>query len=191
MSLRHWSWAMAMASSSLAAQLRWICRRAGPRPPAWRYASRTCCSVSLEPVDGDQCVGPFGMAGSGLGRDGRSDEVGNRFGQCPQSSAVDVNEPLVAHLFTREEAPDDVDAFDEALVALPCAATLLPLSARSMPRRSQCCPDSSRKHLRKSCDRLGDDRRVVALSGRIDHSERKTGRGQRGAEKRPREPDSP
>ena len=34
--LRHWSWAMARASSSVGAQLRWICRRAGPRPPASR-----------------------------------------------------------------------------------------------------------------------------------------------------------
>ena len=68
-------------------------------------------------VDGDQRVGPCGMAGSGLGRDGRPDEIGNRRGERPQSSAVDVDEALVADLLPREEAPDDVDAFDEALVA--------------------------------------------------------------------------
>ena len=34
--LRHWSWAMASASSSVGAQLRCTWRRAVPRPPASR-----------------------------------------------------------------------------------------------------------------------------------------------------------
>ena len=38
----------------------------------------------LRLVDGDQTVGPCGVAGRGLGGDGRADEVGHGLGQRPQ-----------------------------------------------------------------------------------------------------------
>ena len=99
-----------------------------------------------------------------------------------------MNEALVADLLTRKKAPDDVDAFDEALVANFLARPHF--SGYPLVRcftRAEGRPEPTRKHLPKSRDRLGDDRRVVALPWCIDHTERKTGRGQRGAEKRPRE----
>ena len=155
-----------------------------PTPACFAVRVQDLLQRLLGLVDGDQCVRPRGMAGSGLRRDGRPDEIGNGFGQGPQPGAVDVNEALVAHLLTRQQAPDDVNAFDEALVANLLARPHF--SGYPLVRcftGSERRPESTRKHLRKSRDRLGDDRRVVALPGCIDHAERNAGRGQRGAEK--------
>ena len=139
-------------------------------------------------VDGDQAVGPCRVAGCGLGCDGGTDEVWNGRGQRPESRAVDVHETFVAHLLSFEQSPDDVDAFDEALVANFLARPdfsgdpFVGCFARSERR-----PEPARKHLREGGDGLRDDCRVVALPGRVDDPERKVRGGQRRAEERPGE----
>jgi hypothetical protein len=126
------------------------------------------------------------VAGRSLGGDGGADEVGNFLGQCPQAGAVDVDEAFVADLLAAQQPPDDVDALDEAVVAhvlaWPFVAgdSLVGRFARAERR-----PEPAGKHLRECRDRLGDDRRVIALARRVDHPERQLRGGQRGAEERP------
>ena len=94
----------------------------------------------------------------------------------------------MADLLAGQQAPDDVNAFDEALVTNFLARPhfsgdpLVRCLARSERR-----PEPARKHLRKGRDGLGDDRRVVALPRRIDDAERNIRRRQGGTEERPGE----
>ena len=94
----------------------------------------------------------------------------------------------MADLLAGEQPPDDVDAFDEALVANLLARPDFsgdPFVGRLA--RSERRPEPAREHLRERRDGLRDDRRVVALPGRVDDAERKVRRGQRRAEEGPGE----
>ena len=94
----------------------------------------------------------------------------------------------MADLLARQQAADDVDALDEALVAHLLARPRLagdPLVGGLA--RSERRPEPTREHLRERRDGLGDDRGVVALPGGVDDAERQAGGGQRGAEEGPRE----
>nr|BFE72207.1 hypothetical protein GCM10020092_055080 [Actinoplanes digitatis] len=75
-----------------------------------------------------------------------------------------------------QQVADDADAFEQ-----PGLADLL---ARPRPAgdvlvavlaAAQGGPEPARVHRAKCADRLRDDRRVVALSGRVDHAERQAG----------------
>ena len=139
-------------------------------------------------VHGDECVRPRGVTRGGLRGDGRTHQVGDGVGQRPQPSPVDVHETLVADLLAGQQSPDDVNAFDEALIANLLARP--DSSGHPLVRclaRSECRPESTRKHLRKRRDGLGDDRRVVALPGGIDNAERNIRRRKRGAKEGPGE----
>ena len=128
------------------------------------------------------------MAGCRLRGDGRTDEVWDGVGQRPQPGAVDVHKALVTDLLAGQQPSDDVDAFDEALVANLLARPHFsgdPLVGRlTRPER---CPEPTREHLRQRRDGLRDDRRVVALTWRVDDPERNVRRRQRSAEEGPGE----
>ena len=75
--LRHWSWAMA---SGLVLRRRpaEVDLQPGRAPTAGLAVGVEHLPQRLRRlVDGDQAVRPGGVAGRGLGRDGRADEVGN------------------------------------------------------------------------------------------------------------------
>ena len=186
--LRHWSWAMARASSSVGRPAEVDLQAGGAATAGLAVGVEDLLERLLRLVDGDQAVRPRGVAGRGLGGDGRADEVGDGLGQRPQPGAVDVDEAVVADLLAGEQASDDVDALDEALVAHLLARPHLagdPLVGGLA--RSERRPEATREHLRERRDGLGDDRGVVALPGGVDDAERQAGRGQRGAEEGPGE----
>src|SRR6185312_4059843 len=114
--------------------------------------------------------------------------IWNGIGQRPQSCAIDVHEALVADLLAGQQPPDHVDAFGEALIANLLARPDFSGNAFvGRLTRPERCPEPTREHLRKRRDGLRDDRRVVALTWRVDDPERNVRRRQRSAEEGPGE----
>jgi len=89
----------------------------------------------------------------------------------------------VADLFAGQQCPDHLDAFPEPGVADVLAGpgrTGDVLVGRLTGAERH--PEPTLEHGAQGGDGLGDDRRVVALAGRIDDAERQRGGGQRGAQ---------
>ena len=126
--LRHWSRATEIASSSVGAQLRWICEP-GRAPSAGVAVGVENPSQGLERlVDGDEPVGPVGVPGGRLWGDGGADERRDGVGQRPQPGAVHRDEAVVADLLAGQHPADDVDALAQPLVADLLARPLGPVT---------------------------------------------------------------
>ena len=113
---------------------------------------------------------------------------GKVVGQRPQPAAVDLHQSIVIDLLPCQQPSNDVDAFDEALVPHVLARPRLAVHPLvGSLARSERRPEPSGKHLSEGCDGLGDDRRMVALTWRVDDAERQLRSGQRCPEERPGE----
>ena len=136
-------------------------------------------------VHRDQAVGPLGAGAGRRHADRGADQGGLDLGQRPQPRPVDVDQPVVADLLAGQQRPDDVDALPQPRVAQLLARPALPgdvLVGRLAAAERD--PEPAGEHRAERGDRLGDDRRVVALAGRVDRAERQRRRGQRRAEPR-------
>ena len=139
-------------------------------------------------VDRDQPVGPR-PGDLGRGRRHRCTDQRRRFGgQRVEAGAVDGDQPVVADLLAGEQGAHHRDALGETLVADvlggPTVAGDVLVGGLA---GSEGHPEPAREHLGERRRGLGDDRRVVALAGRVDDAERQLGRRHRRAEPRPRE----
>ena len=128
-------------------------------------------------VEGDQAVGPAAHPGGGVGADGRPDQLRRPLGEGPEPGPVDRDQPVVADRLAGQQRPDDRDG-----LAQPGPALLL---GRPAPAgdvlvgglaAAEGQPEPLGKELAQGGRRLGDDRRVVALPGRVDHPEAEAGR---------------
>ena len=88
-----------------------------------------------------------------------------------------------------EQRSHDLDALDQPGGALGLRGPPRPgdVLVRGLPGAER-DPQATGEHLAQRGSGLSDDRRVVALPRRVDHSERQLGGGQRSAEERPGEP---
>ena len=118
-------------------------------------------------VDRDQSVCP------------RSDDLGRRcrpprrkwrrvLGKRVQPGAVDAHEPVVRDLLAGEQPADHVHALEQALVAdflrRPTVAGDVFIGCLARAERD---PEAAGEHLRQRRGRLGDDRRVISLTGAL------------------------
>ena len=138
--------------------------------------------------DRRQSVRPAGQPAGGRLAHRCADERRRLGGERPQPGAVDVHEPVVRDLLAREQRTHDVDALAQPGVARrlvrPALARDVLVGGLAGAERD---PQPPREHLAHRRRRLGDDRRVVALAGRVHDAERQRGRRHRGAEPRPGE----
>ena len=138
--------------------------------------------------DRRQAVRPAGQPAGGRLAHRCADERRRLGGERPQPGAVDVHEPVVRDLLAREQRAHDVDALAQPGVARrlvrPALARDVLVGGLAAAERD---PQPPREHLADRRRRLRDDRRVVALAGRVHDAERQRGRRHRGGEPRPGE----
>ena len=139
-------------------------------------------------VDRRQPVGPLRAPGRGLLAHRRAQQRRRYRRQRPQPRAVDHHVPVVRDLLAAEERAHDVHALAQArravLLRRPALAGDVLVGRLAGAQRD---PQAFGEHLAQRRRGLGDDRRVIALPGRVDHPERQRGLGQRGAEEGPGE----
>jgi hypothetical protein len=124
-------------------------------------------------VDRDDAVRPLRRPCCGFLGDGRSEEGRGFLRQRPDPRPVHVHEALVADLLTPVQRPDHVDALAQTGVAHVLAGP--PVAGDVLVgrlARAERHPEPPREHRGQRGRGLGDDRRVVALAGRVDHAER-------------------
>ena len=137
-------------------------------------------------MHGDQAVGPGADRPRGLLADGGAEQGRWFLRQAPHAGPVHADETVVGHLLAAQQRADDIDALEQAGVSVglgrPRVAgdVLVERLAGAEGR-----PEAPREQLAERRDRLGDDRRVVALPGGRDDAEGQGGRLHRGAEPRP------
>jgi hypothetical protein len=139
-------------------------------------------------VDRDQAVRPLRHPARGLDADRRTDQGRRLRRPREQPRMVHAHQPVVADGLAGKQRADDVHALAQPLISLRLGGPALTrdVLVRGLAGAER-HPQPPREHLAQRAGRLGDDRRVVALSGRVDHSERKRGRLHGRAEERPRE----
>src|SRR5215204_240132 len=95
---------------------------------------------------------------------------------------------MVRDRLSRPQFADDLDTFEQSCLTLllrnPGVGGDVLVQQLSATERD---PEAARKHLDKGGCRLGDDRRVISLSRRIDNAKRQRARLHRSAEPAPRE----
>ena len=173
--VRHWSWAMArrlvVGGGPRHVHLE-VDRLAVPAPS--RNASRTRAASAGSWFTVISAVGPASPTHAAVAGDTAApSRRGGAGRQRPQPGPVDLDEPVVGHLLAGEQRPDDVDALAEPgrarrLVRPAVAGDVLVRRLAGAERH----PEAAGEHLRQRGDRLGDDRRVVALTRCVDHAER-------------------
>jgi hypothetical protein len=139
-------------------------------------------------VHGDQPVRPFGAPAGGGHADGGADQRGRLLGAGPQPGPIHPDQAVVADLLAGQQGPDHVHALAQPggahVLARPRAAgDVLVAGLAGAEGR----PEPARVHRAEGADRLRDDRRVVPLTGRVDHAERHAGGLQRRAQPGPGE----
>ena len=187
--MRHWSWAMRSASSSVSAHDTCTCTATGlPSPPCSRKAAstRSSCSRGWLIVISPSAHSPAKPAVSAL--TAVAEQRRRLGGQRPQLRAVDGDQPVVVDDLAREQRADHVDALAQPGVARRLAR---PRLAGDVLVENSPVPSATDRrpgeHLGQRGGGLRDDRRVVALPGRVDDPVRHRRRLHRGAEPRPRE----
>ena len=93
--------------------------------------------------------------------------------QRPQACPVDLDEPVVGDLFAGEQGPHDLHALGQAGGAHRLVRPAI--TGDVLVRRfagAEGDPQPAGVHLQQGRHGLGDDRRVVALAGRVDDAER-------------------
>ena len=168
---------MASASSSVGAHDTWTCSADRLALAAALAEGREhALELLARLIDGDQSVGPAAAPARRLGADRGADQRRRLGGQRPQARAVDSDEAVVVDLLAGEQRAHDLHALAQARVALGLGRPALAghvLVGRLA--RAQRDPQPPGEHLAERRDRLGDDRRVVALPGRVDHAEGQVG----------------
>ena len=127
-------------------------------------------------VDGDQAVGPAGHPSGGLRADRGADQRWRRRRARPQLGPVDGDQAPVADGLAGEQGPDDLDTLQQAVVAGLLVGPSGPgdVLVERLPA-AQGDPEAPGEQLGQGGRGLGDDRRVVALPGRVDAAEREAG----------------
>jgi hypothetical protein len=106
----------------------------------------------------------------------------------PDPGAVDGDQPVVADLLAGQQAAHDLDALAQPGVADVLARPHLAGDVLVAGLAgAQGGPEAARVHRAQRGSRLGDDRRVVALTRRVDDAERQARRLQGGAQPGPGE----
>ena len=184
--VRHWSWAIRSASSSVGAQERCTWRRSACPRRRRRKASiiRRRCSCGWLMVISPSAHSPAQPAVSTLTAVASSG--GGSAGSVHSLRPVDADEPVVVDDLAGQQRAHDVDA-----LAQPRVADLLvrPRRAGDVLVGELAGAEGDRQppgeQLGQRGRRLGDDRRVVALAGRVDDAERHRRRLHRRAQPRP------
>ena len=171
--VRHCSWAAASAASSLVPHATLTCTATGrPSPPPSRNASTIARSWPWVLADGQQAVGPATAPARRLWAEGGA--VKRRHGRRsgPEAGPVDADQTLGGHLFAAEQGADDADALQQpgvtgrlgrpAIAGDVLVRRLAGAEGHHQPAGEQ---------VEEGGDRLGDDRRVVALAGGVHHAE--------------------
>ena len=90
---------------------------------------------------------------------------GGSSGQGPQPGPVDRDQPVMADRLARQQGPDDLDALAQPgvaqFLARPAVAGDVLVGGLAAAEGH---PEPAREHRAQRADRLGDDRRVVALA---------------------------
>jgi hypothetical protein len=140
-------------------------------------------------VDRDQPISPTTDDARRPGRHGGAEQARRLGGQAPKLRSIDVDRPVVGDLVAPQQRSDNVDALQQAGIA---RRLVRPAIARDVfverLSRTERCPEPAGIELGDRRDRLREDHRMVALSGRGHDPERKAGRLHGGAEPRPGEP---
>ena len=144
-------------------------------------------------VDRHEPVGPLAHPGGCLDAHRRADQRGRLGRQGPQPGAVDHHRPWWFTDLAGEQGADHVDALAQARVALslggPALAGDVLVGRLAAAQRH---PQAAREHLAQGGSGLSDDRRVVALAGRVDDSERQAAWPRSAAPRKDQaKPDSP
>ena len=185
--LRHWSWAIDRASSWVGAQLRWICSRAGPRPPASRYAASTFSRTSRGWLTVMRASAHSACRAAVAGVTAGPTSGGTVSGRVHSRPRLTVTRPswLTSSPASSRRMTSTHSRRRSSRTSLrgQTAPVTRSLAASPEPERG---PEATGEHLRERRDRLRRDGGVVALAGRRDDAEGQRRRGEGGPEERPR-----
>ena len=147
--------------------------RARPRPPASRYASIIWRSVVDGLVDRDQPVGPLRAPAAVATLTARAEERRRLGRQRPDRARSTVTSPSWLTSSPRSSArmTSTHSRRRAARTSLRGQPSPVMCSLLASPR-AQRGPEAAGEHRGQRADGLRDDRRVVALAGRVDHAER-------------------